>query len=320
MKLTHKKTISFVIPCYREEENVEHVFRETNMLMKKTDGYLWEMIFVDNGSTDKTRQNIENISRKNKNVSGIFLSRNFGPESSVHCGLDHSSGDAVVILEADLQDPVDLVLDFIKKWEEGFQVVVGVRTQIEDNFVMTFLRRSFYQILKQISDIYIPINCGSYGLIDKKVLSAIQSLPEKYRMFRGLRAWVGFKTAFVKYKRTKRQRGKSSYNFFRYVRHAERSFFGFSYLPLDLMVYFGLFLVLMSLIFIIFYLMFFFLFGNPIKGSVTILTSVVFLGGMQLLAISIIGKYVQVIVEETKNRPVYIIDKIVGKKLKATSR
>lgn len=308
-----KKIISFVIPCFNEEENVDYVWRDLLSVMKPLVDFDCEMVFVDNGSYDRTREKIEKLSKKDKRVVGVFLSRNFGPEASTHAGLDFSNGDATVIYEADLQDPVNLIPTFIKKWQDGFDIVVGVRTKIEDNLIMTFFRKSFYRILKVISDIDIPVNSGSYGLIDKRALDAIQSLPEKYRMFRGLRAWVGFKTCFVKYGRKKRERGKSSYNFFRYVKHAERSFFGFSYLPLDLMVYLGFILVLLSFLFIIFYILFFLFFGNPIKGAVTILVAIFFFGGVQLLALSLVGKYVQVIVEETKSRPVYLVDKIVGK-------
>ena len=312
-----KKIISFVIPCFNEEENVLQVYRELKNVITKIKNYAYEFVFVDNRSLDNTRKEIRDLAKKDKNVVGIFLSRNFGPEASVHAGLDKTSGDAVIIYEADLQDPSHLIPQFIDRWEKGFDVVVGIRTKIEDSLIMTLLRKTYYKIFKAISDIYIPVNSGSYGLLDRKVLRAIQSLPEKYRMFRGLRAWVGFKTDYVEYKRQKRKRGKSSYNFFRYIKHAERSFFGFSYLPLDLMVYISFILVLLSFLFIIAYLLIFLLFGNPIKAAVTIVVSIVFFGGIQLLAISIIGKYIQVIVEETKSRPVYIIDEILNEKKKS---
>lgn len=152
--------------------------------------------------------------------------------------------------------------------------------------------------------------------MDKKVQQAIKSLPEKYRFFRGLRAWVGFDTAYIKYDRPKRNRGKSSYNMLDYFKHAERGVFGFSYLLLDIMAYLGFVLVILSFLFIILYILISLIYGNPIKGAVTILVSIVFFGGIQLLAISIIGKYIQVIVEETKARPTYIIDKIIGKRNK----
>jgi len=309
-----KKIISFVIPCFNEEENVKYVYEALKAIASKLKNYECEFVYVDNGSLDNTRGEIKKLTRKDSNVIGVFLSRNFGPESSVHAGLDHINGDAAIIYESDLQDPPELVLKFVKKWEEGYDVVLGVRTKIEDNFAMTFFRTSFYKILKAVSDIEIPVNSGSYSLMTRRVVDSMQSLPEKFRMMRGLRAWVGFKTAYITYHRRKRVRGKSSYNFFRYVKHAERSFFGFSYLPLDIMIYTGFLLVFFSFLFIVGYLLFFLFFGNPIKGAVTILVAIVFFGGIQLMAMSILGKYIQVIMEETKSRPVYIVDQILNSK------
>ena len=311
-----RKIISFVIPCFNEEENVGYVYSALKEISTKLKNYEVEFVYVDNGSSDNTRNEIKKLTRKDKRVSGVFLSRNFGPESSVHAGLDHIHGDAAIVYESDLQDPPEVILQFVKKWEEGYDVVLGVRTKIEDNFAMTFFRTWFYKILKLVSDIEIPVNSGSYSLMTRRVVDNMQSLPEKFRMMRGLRAWVGFKTAYITYHRRRRQRGKSSYNFFRYVKHAERSFFGFSYLPLDIMIYSGFLLVFFSFLFIVGYLLFFLLFGNPIKGAVTILVAIVFFGGIQLMAMSILGKYIQVIMEETKSRPVYIVDQIVATKKK----
>lgn len=310
--MNHKKKISIGIPCFNEEDNVQFAYKEICNIAKKINKYDFEFIFVDNGSTDNTKDKIVEIAKKDIRIRGIFLSRNFGPEASTQAALNNSYGDAFIILEADLQDPPELIMDFIRKWEEGYDVVVGIRTKIEDNMFMTFSRRIFYSVFKSISNIEVPINAGSYGLINKKALEAIQMLPEKFRFYRGLRAWVGFRTAYIKYKRRKRIHGKSSYNILDYLRHAERSFFGFSYLPLDIIVYFGLLLVFLSFIFIISYLYISLIYGNPIKGSITIFVSIIFFGGIQLMAISIIGKYIQVIVEETKSRPVYIIDEIIN--------
>lgn len=309
-----KKLISFVIPCFNEEENIRHVYEALKTVADRLKNYSFEYIYVDNGSRDNTRGEIDRLIKKYPSVEGVYLSRNFGPESSVHAGLDYAKGDAVIVYESDLQDPPEVILKFVKKWEEGYDVVLGVRTKIEDNLAMTFFRTWFYKIIKIVSDIEIPVNSGSYSLMSRQVVQSLQALPEKFRMMRGLRAWVGFKTAYVTYHRRRRVRGKSSYNFFRYVKHAERSFFGFSYLPLDIMIYVGFLLVFFSFLFIVGYLTFFLFFGNPIKGAVTILVAIVFFGGIQLMAMSILGKYIQVIMEETKSRPVYIVDKIVTSK------
>lgn len=309
-----KKTISFGIPCFNEELNVIPAYQELKRISATNKKYNYEFIFVDNKSTDKTKEQIKKIAIKDKNVIGVFLSRNFGPEASQQAALDHTHGDAFIMYESDMQDPPDIIPEFIEKWEDGFDLVLGIRNKIDDNFLMTFIRRFYYKIFRAISNVEVPINAGSFSLIDKKVMNAIRSLPEKYRFFRGLRSWVGFKTAYIMYERLKRERGQSSYNFLGYIKHAERSFFGFSYLPLDIIVYAGIFLVGVSFTFIVSYLAWTFFYGKYIDGSVAILLSIIFLGGVQLLAVSIIGKYIQVIVEETKSRPVYVIDEIVNKK------
>ena len=308
-----KRLISVVIPCYNEAQNIEKAYA----LLKKTTGrlgnYSFEYVFVDNGSEDESRKQITKIANKDSRVKGIFLSRNFGPESSAQAGFDHAKGDALIAYPCDMQEPASLFPIFIKKWEEGYDSVIGIYTKTEDLFWMKFLRKIFYNIMKVISNIDIPINNSGYGLYSRKVIDAMKNLPEKFRFGRGIRAWVGFTTSYISYERKPRLYGKSSYSLINYFKHAERSVFGFSYLPLDLLIYAGLFLVACSFLFIIGYIIFFFLFGNPIKGAVTILVSIVFFGGINLLALSIIGKYIQVIVEETKARPTYIIDSIITK-------
>lgn len=305
-----KKLISIVIPCFNEEENVKPAYVALKDTAKKLKNYHFEYVFVDNGSTDKTRKNISFLIKKDRSVVGVYLTRNFGPESSIQAGLDRAKGNAVIVYECDMQDPPALIRDFIAQWEEGYEIVAGIRTKIDDEPLMTFFRTWFYKIFKMVSDIEVPVNSGSYGLIGRKALDTMKHMPEKFRFFRGLRAWVGYKTAYVTYERKKRERGKSSYNLFGYFKHAERSFFGFSYLPLDVLVYGGFFIVICSFIAILIYAGNILLTHAAIDSSVAIIMAVVFFGGIQLLALSMIGKYIQVIMEETKGRPTYIIEKI----------
>ncbi|MGD9129852.1 MAG: glycosyltransferase family 2 protein [Candidatus Woesebacteria bacterium] len=311
--MTTKKIISIIVPCFNEELNILTTYKELKKVSNSEKKYQFQFIFVDNNSTDKTAKLIKQISQKDKDVLGILLSRNFGPEASAWAGMTYASGDAIVLIECDLQNPPQLIHQFINEWEKDYQVVVGIYDKPVDGPLMTMFRKIFYSIFKKISNIDVPINTTGFGLIDKQVLDALKALPEKYRFYRGLRSWVGFKTTYINYKREKRARGESSYNFFDYIKHAERGVFGFSYLPLDLMIYAGFILVTLSFIFIFLYILLSLLFGNPIKGSITILVSIVFFGGIQVLAISILGKYIQVITEEVKARPVFIVDKIIKK-------
>jgi dolichol-phosphate mannosyltransferase len=210
-----------------------------------------------------------------------------------------------------MQEPPSLIPLFIAKWEEGYDTALGTYTKLIDPLWMRFFRKAFYQMMKMISDIYIPTNCSGVGLYSRKVLDSMKKLPEKNRFARGIQAWVGFQTAYIPFERKERVYGKSSASFSSYFRLAERSVFGFSYLPLDILIYFGFMLVLLSFLFIIGYIWFSLVFGNPIKGAITILVAIIFFGGINLLAISIIGKYIQVIMDETKSRPNYIIDEIL---------
>ena len=305
------KLISVVIPCYNEEDNVAGVYAALEKTRRSVHGYRFEYMFVDNGSVDTTRDEIRKIVHKTPRVKGIFLSRNFGPEASTQAGFDYARGDALIWYAGDMQEPAELIPSFIKKWENGFDSVMGVYTKTKDTWLMTFLRRSFYRTMKTISNIDIPVNSIGYGLYSRKVVDAMKRLPETYRFSRGIRAWVGFSTAYVPYERKRRIHGKSSYSLIEYFRHAERSVFGFSYLPLDILIYVGLMFVVLSFACIIGYILFSLLFGHPMNSAIPILISIIFFGGVNLLALSIIGKYIQVIVEETKARPTYIVDTIL---------
>ncbi len=307
-----KKKISIAIPCFNEEDNIETTYKKIKLVLKKLSSYDFEYIIVDNGSTDKTRKKIIKVAKKDKRVKGIFLSRNFGPEASVTACYTYASGDAVIGIAADLQDPPELIPQFIKKWEQGNDIVLGIYTKTVDSIFISWLRKFFYKIFKSISNIDVPVNATGFGLTSRKAINAFLSLPEKFRFSRGLLSWIGFKRDYIYYNKDQRKRGKSSYGIFDYVKHAERGIFGFSYLILDLMVYGGFLLVFLSFIFIISYLYTVFVIGNPIKASIPLMLGIVFFGGVQLLAISIIGKYIQVIVEETKNRPMYIVDETIN--------
>lgn len=309
--MANKKLISIGIICFNEESNVPIAYRELLKVADKEKGYDFEFIFIDNRSTDNTREEIRKVTKSDKRAIGVFLSRNFGPEASSQASLDHASGDAFILYEGDMQDPPEVILDFIREWEKGSNVVVGIRNKIDDTFFMTFIRRSYYRIFRAVSDIDIPVDAGSFALLDKKVMNAIKKMPERYRFYRGLRAWVGFKTSYIIYQRIRRQHGKSSYNFLGYIHHAERSFFGFSYLPLDIMVYTGFLVVCISFLSGTIYFLSRMILGQSINEFVIIIFIVILFGGIQLLALSIIGKYIQVIVEETKARPTYIVDEIL---------
>ena len=265
MKMRTKKTISIIIPCYNEGKNVQYAYAGLKKIARSEKAYHFDFIFVDNGSEDNTKECILKVAKKDPAVKGIVLSRNFGPEASTQAGFDYAHGDALIWYAGDMQEPAEVIPKFLRKWEEGFDKVVGIYTKLEDPWFMKFLRRSFYSVMKLISNVEIPVNSSGFGLYSRRVVDAMKSLPEKYRFHRGVRAWVGFSTTYVKYERQKRKLGRSSYTLMTYFQHAQRSVFGFSYLPLDVLIYVGLLLVVCSFLFIIGYIIFFLLFGNQIK-------------------------------------------------------
>ncbi len=307
-----KKTISIIVPTYNEEDNISYAYGEIVKTMKKLGKYDYEIVFADNASLDKSREVIKKICRNDKKATALFMSRNFTSEYSSQAAMKHAIGDALTIVDCDLQDPPDIILRFVNEWEKGAQVVIGVRKKINDTPVMTIIRKSFYLVFKRLSNIDMPLEAGSFCLLDRKVLDVINDLPERNRFFRGLRAWVGFRVAKVEYERAARKYGRSKNTFFDYIRDSQRGLLGFTFIPLDVMTTLGFFLTLLSFIFLLLYLFTVLLIGNPIRAQIPILLSIVFFGGAQMLAISILGKYIQIIFEEVKQRPTYIIERIIN--------
>lgn len=307
-----KKIISVIVPTYNEEENIEWAYREIRKVLSNITKYDYEIIFVDNCSTDKSGDILKNLAKKDKKTSVIFLSRNFTAEYSSLAAMKQSVGDIVTVIDCDLQDSPKLIPKFIAEWEKGAQIVIGVRNTINDSFFMSFFRKSFYKIFKKLANVDMPLNAGSFCLLDRKVADVINNLPERNRFFRGLRAWVGFKVVKIEYERERRKKGKSKNNIFDYMNDSQRGIMGFSFVPLDIITSFGLFLTMVSFVFIIIYLYIVIVFGNPIHAEIPIVLAIFFFGGIQMLAISIVGKYIQIIFEEVKDRPVYIIDEILN--------
>lgn len=314
--MNNKKLISIVIPCYNEEENIQRTYEEVKKVVNSLTNYSHEIIFVDNGSEDRSAELMKELAGKDEKVTALFLSRNFGPEASGLAGMRYARGDAVISVSADLQEPPSLIPGFIKKWEEGYDLVLGQAADLEERRLMAGMRRFFYKLLKRISYIDIPAGVSGFGLYDARVNKEILKMPERNRFHRGLVAYTGFRRFLVPYTKSKRQFGKSSYNLFTYLKHAESGLFAFTNLPLDFLAYAGVFLVMLSVVIMLVYTVATLIYGNPIKGSATIFLGIMFFGGIQVLAISVLGKYIAVIFEETKNRPSYIIKEIVTKNKK----
>jgi len=310
--LTNKK-ISVVVICYQDEPAISLMYeRLTKTLRKITPDY--EIIYVNDASPDNAEEVLRNLAAQDPLITVINHSRNFGSQNSFISGMTQALGDLVVILDGDLQDPPEMIEDFARKWMEGYNVVYGIRIKREARGFMRFAYKFFYRIFKKLSYIKIPLDAGDFSLMDRKVVDAIISMPEKDIFLRGLRAWSGFKQIGIEYNRPKRLFGKTTNSLVKNIRWAKKGIFSFSYLPLEWISYLAAIIVVVSFLALIFYLasyIFVFLPKGP-KGIQTIIILILFIGGIQLLAISIIGEYLAKIFEETKCRPKYIIKEIIN--------
>ena len=306
-------TISAVIACYKDGEAIPIMHTRLTNVFKKI-GCKYEIIFVNDGSPDDSENILEDICSKDLNTTAIFHSRSFNSQNAFTSGMKQANGDAVVLLDGDLQDPPEIIEKFINEWKKGYEVVYGIRTKREANFFLKFSYKFFYRLFNKLSNIRIPLDAGDFSLMDKKVVDAINNTPETDRFIRGLRAWVGFKQTGVEYYRPDRKYGKTTNNLFKNVRWAKKGIFSFSYIPLELISYLSYFIVLISMFAIIWYIALYFIYPGAPRGITTILVLVLFLGGIQILSISILSEYITKILDETKKRPKFIIKKIINYK------
>jgi len=300
--------ISIVCPCYNEEEVIEHFLKSMTKILETTQK-TYEIIFIDDGSKDNTLNVLLDAKAKYEHLRIIKLSRNFGKEIALTAGIDASIGETVVPIDVDLQDPPELILEFIKKYEEGYDVVLAKRAdRTTDTFAKKFSAEAFYKFHNKISDISIPNNVGDYRLMSRRVVEEIKKLPESQRFMKGIFAWVGFKTATVEYKRESRVAGESSFNGWKLWNFALDGITGFSTVPLRIWLYLGVIIALLAFVYGSIIIVKTLIFGIDSPGYASMLTTVLFLGGVQLMGIGILGEYIGRIYMESKNRPVYIIE------------
>ena len=308
--------ISIIIPCYNEEEVLPLTLKSLKALaldlVSREDCSEIEFVMVDDGSQDRTFELLTEASKADKRVKVIRFSRNFGHQAALLAGYEFAKGDVIVSLDADLQDPPELIEEFIKKWMDGFDVVYGKRTKREASILMNFAYKLFYRIFNKLSYIDIPFDAGDFSLMDKKVVEAINKADERDRFIRGLRAWVGFKQTGISYTRVERKFGKTTNSFLKNVKWAKKGIFSFSFVPLELISYLSYFIVLLAAIALVVYILLYYINPGAPKGITTLIVIVLFIGGIQLLSISILSEYIGKILEETKKRPQYIIKKILN--------
>ncbi len=309
-KSKNKELISIVIPCYNEEEMVNICHDAVTKAINPLD-YDFEIIYVNDGSSDKTQELLEELHKKDKRAVIINLSRNFGKEAAMTAGIDNVSGDALIILDADLQDPPELIPEIINKWKEtGADVVYGQRMQrAGETWLKKFSANCFYNIINFIaSNVEIPKNTGDFRLMNRRSIDALIKLREKHRFMKGLFAWIGFKQVAFEYNRAPRVAGETKWNYLALWNFALEGIAGFSTTPLRVASLFGLIISLLSFSFGLYIIIKTIVFGASVAGWASLSVMISFLSGIQLLSIGILGEYIGRIFGEAKRRPLYFID------------
>lgn len=305
-------SITIVIPVFNEENTL---LRLHEALTPVLDGLECQaqVLFVDDGSTDSSFSLLSSLHAMDERVSILRLSRNFGKEAAMTAGLDHAAGDAVVVMDADLQDPIDLIPQLLSKLSEGFDVVYARRrTRQGDSLQRRLAAWVFYRLLRRAADIEIPTDVGDFRVMSGKVVEALRALPERQRYMKGIFAWVGFRQTFVDFDRPTRAEGETSWPTLRLISHAVDGITSFSRTPLRLATYFGFLVALAAFCYGTWIVLKTLLFGDPVAGFPTLITVILFLGGVQLISIGILGEYVGRNYLESKQRPQYLIDDAIG--------
>jgi dolichol-phosphate mannosyltransferase len=310
---TEQQMLSIVIPCYNEEEVISDTIKRLEIFCAQLPDLEVELIFVDDGSLDRTRDILKELAARDTKVRIIGFARNFGHQIAVTAGIDAAGGDAVVLLDADLQDPPEVVSQMIAKWREGYDVVYG--TRIERKGESLFKRttaRGFYRLLNGLSEIPIPLDTGDFRLMSRRVVDILRAMPERDRFVRGMVSWAGFKQTALPYRRAKRLAGESKYPLKRMLRFAMDGVLSFSIKPLQMSVAMGLICASLALVGIL-YALFLRIFTSIwVEGWTALMLAVLFIGGVQLISLGVLGEYIGRIYNEIKKRPLYVVQEHIG--------
>ena len=305
------KKVSVIVPMYYEEEVAEECYKRLKRVLERINNYNYEIIFINDGSKDKTLSILLDMASKDKNVKIISFSRNFGHQCAVTAGLQYVTGDAIVIIHADLQDPPELIPEMLKLWENGNEVIYGKRKSRKGESKFKLLTASmFYRTLNALSDVEIPRDTGDFRLVDRKVVDVINALPEHNKFLRGLFSWVGFKQTPFEYERKERYAGKTKYPLKKMLKLAKDGIFSFSTKPLKIVGTMGIISIAISIVILIYAILsYIFDWNNLAAGWTSLMVTITFLSGMILISLWMIGEYIGRIYDETKKRPQYIIER-----------
>ncbi len=307
-----KPTISIIAPIYNEIGNIDALYERVKQTMENT-SETWELVLVDDGSQDGSTEKIRQLSQADQRIQAVIFARNFGHQIAVSAGLDYSQGQAVVIIDADLQDPPEIIPELITKWREGYEVVYAVRTEREGE---TWFKKTtaalFYRLIYRITDVDIPLDTGDFRLLDRKIVNILCQMGERHRFLRGMTSWIGFRQIGVPYKRAARMTGTTKYPIKKMVKFASDAITGFSYFPLQVATYMGFISAGLSIIAIPVVIIMRLAGSQAFFGQATTLIAVLFLGGIQLISLGILGEYIGRLYDEAKGRPLYIVSEAPG--------
>ena len=298
---------SVVAPIFNEIGNLPEFYRRVKESLDQT-GEIWELLLVDDGSTDGSTEKIRALAAGDERIKPVIFARNFGHQLAVTAGMDYANGQAVVIIDSDLQDPPEVILEMIAKWREGYEVVYAVRSEREgETWFKLFTASLFYRLIYRITDVNIPMDTGDFRLLDHKVVAVMRQMRERHRFLRGMSVWVGFKQTGVQYKRAARFSGTTKYPFKKMLKFASDAITSFSYFPLQLATYLGFFAAGLSILAIPVVIALRLLGSETFLGQASTLIAVLFLGGVQLISLGILGEYIGRLYDQAKGRPLYIV-------------
>lgn len=303
---------SVVVPVFNEEAVIAEFNRRLGDVLAKT-GMRYEILYVNDGSTDRSMELLREFGSRNQAIRVISFSRNFGHQIAITAGLDMARGDAVVVIDADLQDPPEAILDLLAKWREGYQVVYAVRESREgEGLLKRWTARMFYRLLRRLTQVDIPLDVGDFRLLDRKVVEVLRKIRERHRFVRGLVSWVGYRQAGIPFRRQARYAGETKYPLRRMLKFAVDGMTSFSNVPLQIASYLGAVISVLSFLYICVVIVWKLFFSGYITGIASTLVMVLFLGGIQLLFLGVIGEYLGRIYDEVKGRPLYVIGELVN--------
>ena len=307
-----KPLVSVIIPCMNEEPVIGETYSRLTTVLAPHE-FAFELIFVDDGSKDRTPEILRELQRNDSRVRVVRLSRNFGHQAAITAGLEHAGGDAAAVIDADLQDPPEVLLEFVVKWLEGYDVVYGVRSEREgETAFKLWTAKAFYRLIGKLSETEIPMDTGDFRLMDRRVVEAFLSMPERDRFVRGMVSWLGFSQTSVAYRRAGRFAGKTKYPLYKMIRFATDGIVSFSVVPLRLAIWMGFLTSGLAILGILVSVYARFFGVGWVKGWTSTVIAILFLGGVQLLCLGIIGEYIGRIYGEAKRRPLYIVQERMG--------